>query len=66
VKGYLTDRKSGRKKPLANLSQYHPDYGMTPAEHEERKKLRAAGKVDFVSKEQLRARRQGLARRMGL
>lgn len=39
---------------FANLSRYHPDYGMTPAEHFEQKKQRAAGKVKFVSKDALR------------
>ncbi len=43
-----------KTKVRANLSRFHPDYGMSPQEHSERKALRAAGKVKFVPKEELR------------
>jgi hypothetical protein len=38
----------------ANLSRFHPDYGKSPKEHEERKAKRAAGKLKFISKEETR------------
>lgn len=34
----------------ANLSRRHPDFGLSPAKHNERKVLRAAGKLPFVEK----------------
>lgn len=46
--GTRTIRASRRVR--ANLSRWHPDYGATPAEHEKRKALRAAGKLPFVEK----------------
>jgi hypothetical protein len=55
-----------RVRILANLSTYHPDYGQSPNEHAATKLQRAAGKTSFVSKDQLRNRRQRLARGMGL
>jgi hypothetical protein len=57
-----------RGKPiiLANLSQYHPDYGMTPAQHEAAKAERLAGDRPFQDKAVLRQRRRGLAGRLGL
>jgi hypothetical protein len=49
VPRYYVDRK-GRRLVMANLSRNHPDWGKTPAEHEERKALRAAGKLPFIPK----------------
>lgn len=62
----MIDRRTGREVILANVSRYHPDWGMTPAQHAEAKAKRAAGQLKFVPKEALRARRGGLAKRMGL
>jgi uncharacterized protein YfiM (DUF2279 family) len=50
---------------MANLSIYHPDYGMTVAQHEDMKAKRKAGEVKFVSKESLRQRRGTLIGRRG-
>lgn len=47
----------------ANLSRFHPDSGMTPAEHEERKAKRAAGKVKFIPKADIRAKFFGKTKR---
>ena len=44
---YLIDRKTGRRIPHANLSRYHPDFGLTQQEHEVNKAKRAAGKMAF-------------------
>lgn len=46
--GTRTIRASRRVR--ANFSRRHPDYGSTPAEHEKRKALRAAGKLPFVER----------------
>jgi hypothetical protein len=54
------DRRTGQLVSLANLSAYHPDFGMHPAQHAEQKVKRAAGKVDFIPKADLRAKRSGL------
>lgn len=53
---------NGRGAPviLANLSRFHPDYGMTPQAHEANKRDREAGKVKFVDKDALRVRRSAL------
>lgn len=56
-----TGNRRADGQPLANLSRYHPDYGMTPQEHEAKKALRLAGKVKFVPKEQ--AKTKGKKRR---
>ena len=55
----LIDRRTGKEVVLANLSRWHPDYGMTPAQHDAAKEERASGKRKFVSKEDTRRRRQG-------
>lgn len=65
LEGQQYDRR-GRPMILANLSSWHPDYGMTPAQHAEEKAKRAAGKVKFIDKAALKARRLGLARSYGL
>jgi hypothetical protein len=38
------------RRVTANLSRHHPDFGLSPAKHNERKALRAAGKLPFVEK----------------
>lgn len=58
-------RRSAPRKIFANLSAYHPDFGMSPEQHALQKEKRAAGEVDFVPKAQLRARRSGLLGGMG-
>jgi hypothetical protein len=58
---YYFNRQRGREHRIfANLSRYHPDFGQTPQEHAETKVKRAAGKVSFVPKADLRARREKL------
>lgn len=53
---YVNQIGPGTRSPVkgrnirANLSRRHPDYGLTPAEHEKRKALRAAGKLPFREK----------------
>lgn len=44
---FLRDRRTGRRIAHANLSRFHPDFGLTPAEHEANKAKRAAGKLPF-------------------
>lgn len=44
---FLRDRRTGQRIAHANLSLFHPDYGLTPAEHEANKAKRAAGKMAF-------------------
>lgn len=44
---YLIDRKTGKRVPYANLSRFHPDFGLTMREHEANKAKRAAGKLRF-------------------
>lgn len=44
---YLIDRKTGARIPHANLSRFHPDFGMTMPEHEAAKAKRLAGKLPF-------------------
>lgn len=63
-KDYL--KRTGNNRVIASLSKWHPDYGMTVAQHEEQKALRAAGKVKFVPKSELRQRRGALGRAYGL
>lgn len=58
--------KTGQGRTYANLSRFHPDYGMTPAQHEEQKALRAAGKVKFIPKAGLSKKRGALAKAYGL
>lgn len=60
------DRKTGRQVVMANVSKYHPDWGMTPAQHAVAKAERAAGKRPFVKKSKLRDTRNKLARSMGV
>lgn len=62
----MINTKTGREVILANVSRYHPDWGMSPAEHDAAKAKRAAGKLPFTPKAELRQRRGGLAKRMGL
>lgn len=45
-------RKDGQA--MANLSKFHPDFGMTPAQHEQAKAERAAGKRPHQDKARLR------------
>lgn len=59
-------KKTGGDRVYANLSRFHPDYGMTPQQHEEQKALRKAGKVKFDDKKGLAKRRGALARAYGL
>lgn len=57
---------SGRRNPLtimANLSRFHPDKGMTTQEHEAQKAKRAAGKVKFIPKEEIKAKFYGRRKR---
>lgn len=50
----------------ANLSRWHPDYGMTPLAHAEQKARRRVGEVPFLPKADLRKRRGGLLASFGL
>jgi hypothetical protein len=54
----------GGARIFANLSRYHPDYGLTTQEHAARKAARAAGTERFIDKEQLRAHRKPMADRI--
>lgn len=45
----------------ANLSRFHPDYGMSQREHAERKALRAAGKIKFEAKDERRKKAEFIA-----
>lgn len=63
-KAYL--KQTGNDRMLANISRFHPDYGMTVAQHEAQKELRKAGKVPFVDKAGLAVRRGALAKGYGL
>lgn len=56
----MRDSRMGREVILANLSAFHPDYGMSPEEHAAQKIKRAAGSVAFIPKAQLRAHRSKL------
>lgn len=51
-----------RGPALANLSTWHPDWGMTPAEHAEAKAQRASGMRDFEPKAARRVRLGSLIR----
>jgi hypothetical protein len=62
----MIDRKTGREVILANLSRFHPDWGMSPEQHEKSKAERASGKKAFTPKDQLRTHRLGLAKGVGL
>ena len=53
---YLIDRRTGKRVPHANLSRFHPVFGMTMAEHEVAKAKRAAGKLPFEPISQRRAK----------
>lgn len=44
---HLIDRRTGKRVPYANLSRFHPDFGLTMREHEVNKTKRAAGKLRF-------------------
>lgn len=47
----------------ANLSRFHPDYGLSPQEHEIKKARRAAGKERFIDKEAARQKFYGKRRK---
>lgn len=49
---------------MANLSRYHPDWGMTPAEHEKAKAERARGDRKHEDKDARRRRLKPMADRV--
>lgn len=53
---YLIDRKTGARILHANLSRFHPDFGLTMREHEANKAKRAAGKLPFEPISERRAK----------
>lgn len=55
-------RKDGQA--MANLSRYHPDFGMTPAQHEQAKAERARGDRKHEDKEVRRRRLKPMADRV--
>lgn len=61
---YLIDRKTRARIPHANLSRFHPDFGMTMKEHEAAKAKRAAGKLPFepISERRAKGRMTAAAR----
>lgn len=42
---FLMDMRTGKRIAHANLSRFHPDFGLTPAEHAANKAKRIAGKL---------------------
>lgn len=44
---FLINSRTGERIPHANLSRFHPDFGLTQREHEVNKAKRAAGKLPF-------------------